>query len=128
MTVSGGAQVQGVDPLAEHSASWLLRWARTQLDRESQGAELGPPPAGVRAAPPVTVILTIHSGRDSLGFSGQGGGLLEALMSAVGQALAATITAKRLQIDIIDGEATPLARPARTARCPIAWGERRGCV
>jgi hypothetical protein len=114
--------VTSVDPLAEHSASWLLRWARTQLDRESQGAELGPPPAGVRAARSVTVILTVHNGRDSLGFSGQGSGLLEALMSAVGQALTAGLTPRRLQIDVVDGEPMPLAKPAADGKLPDRVG------
>ena len=111
-----------VDPLAEPSASWLLRWARTQLDRASQGVELGPPPGGVRAVRPVTVILTAHNGRASVGFSGQGGGLLEALMSAVGHAMEAGPIAKRLQIDIIDGEPTPLAKPASDGKVPDRAG------
>src|SRR5688572_7121929 len=101
MTVGAGAQAPGVDPLAEHTASWLLRWARTQLDQVSQHAPLGPPPTGVRNARPVTVILTAFNGRGSSGFTGQGGALLEAVMSAVGEALVAAPTVQRLQLDIV---------------------------
>src|SRR5688500_13478955 len=107
MTVGAGAQAPGVDPLAEHTATWLLRWARTQLDSTSRGAALGPPPAGVRHARPATVILTAFDGRSSKGFSGQGGALLEAVMSAVAEALVAEPTAQRLQLDIIEGDVTP---------------------
>src|SRR3712207_1148658 len=112
MSIGGGAQGPGVDPPAEDNATPVLPWDTTPLPRESQDAAPGPPPAGVRAARPVTVVLTAFNGRDSAGFSGQGGGLLEALMSAVGQAQLAAPVAGRLALDIIDGEATPLPRPA----------------
>jgi hypothetical protein len=118
MTVGVGARAPGVDPLAEHTASWLLRWARTQLDPTSQETALGPPPAGVRHARPATVILTAFDGRTSKGFSGQGGALLEAVMSAVAQALAAAPTAQRLQLDIVEGEATPIVKPSSDGKLP----------
>ena len=117
MTVGEGAQAPGIDPLAEHTASWLLRWARTQLDPASQAASLGPPPAGVRHARPATVILTAFNGRSSIGFSGQGGALLEAVMSAVADALIAAPTALRLQLDIL-GNATPIAKPNSEGKLP----------
>ena len=118
MTVNWAAQAPGVDPLAEHTASWLLRWARTQLDQTSAAASLGPPPAGVRNARPVTVILTAFNGRDALGFSGQGGTLLEAVMSAVAEALVAAPAAQRLQLDIIDGDVTPIVKPSDDGKLP----------
>jgi hypothetical protein len=101
-----------VDPHGEHTASWLLRWSRMQLDRESPQVELGPPPAGVRDARPATVILTIFDGHAASGFSGQGGGLLEATMSAVAGALAAAPTTRRLQVDIVSDEPIALALPS----------------
>jgi hypothetical protein len=107
-----------VDPLAEHTATWLLRWIRTQLDTASGSTELGPPPAGVRSAQPSTVILTIFDGRSSAGFTGQGSSLLEAVMSAVGQALAAPSKASRLQLDIVTGDPTPIAKPADDGKLP----------
>jgi hypothetical protein len=118
MTVGGGAGAPGVDPLAEHTASWLLRWARTQLDPASQSASLGPPPAGVRNAQPATVILTAFNGRASSGFSGQGGALLESVMSAVAEALVAAPAAQRLQLDIVVDEPTPIAKPDPDGKLP----------
>ena len=118
MTVGASSQALGVDPLAEHTASWLLRWARTQLDPTSQGAALGPPPAGVRHARPATVILTAFDGRNSKGFSGQGGALLEAVMSAVAEALLTAPSAQRLQLDIVEGDVTPIAKPSSGGKLP----------
>ena len=115
MTVVGSA---GVDPLAEHTASWLLRWARTQLDPANQATELGPPPAGVRNAQPVTIILTAFDGRTAAGFSGQGGGLLDAVMGAVAEALVAAPTVRRLQLDIVAEEPTPIAKPDAEGKLP----------
>lgn len=111
MTVGEGTGVPGVDPLAQHTASWLLRWARTQLDPANQSTPLGPPPADVRHVQPVTVILTAFNGRAPSGFSGQGGSLRDAVMCAVADALVAAPTAQRLQIDIVAEAPTPIVKP-----------------
>jgi hypothetical protein len=118
MTVGSGVQGPDSDPLAEHTATWLLRWARTQLDRSSQSVTLGPPPAGVRASRPSLVFLTAYNGRESRGFSGQGGALLDAVMSAVADALLAEPKAQRLQLDIVEGETRPLVKPDQDGKLP----------
>ncbi len=119
--MSIGAGWPTVDPLAEHTATWLLRWARAQLDASRADTVLGPPPAGVRAVQASSVILTLHTGRVAAGFTGQGGTLLEALMSAVGAAVnagAAGVPPRRLQLDIVQGDPLTIARPAPDGRLP----------
>jgi hypothetical protein len=66
----------------------------------------------VRAARSATILLTAHNGRSSAGFIGQGGSLMEAVMSAVGTALTTPVTARRIQLDIVEGDPVPLAKPA----------------
>ncbi len=106
------------DPLSLHSATWLLRWVRAQLDGSSTEQALGPPPAGVRAAQPTTVILTVFDRKGGLGVTGQGGGLLEAVMGAVAEALLSVRTANRVQLDIVQGDPTPLVKPAADGKLP----------
>jgi hypothetical protein len=118
MTVGSGAQGPGTDPLAEHTATWLLRWARTQLDGTNPPATLGPPPAGVRAVRASLVFLTAYNGRESRGFSGQGGTLIEAVMSAVGDALVAEPKIRRLQLDIVEGDPKPIVKPDQDGKLP----------
>lgn len=117
--MSIGAGWPTVDPLAEHTARWLLRWARAQLDAEHAAVPLGPPPAGVRAARPATVILTLHNGRGSATYTGQGGTRMDAMIGAVGAALGQAGPAPgRLQLDIVQGDPTALARPTADGRPP----------
>ncbi|MFN8637074.1 MAG: hypothetical protein U0893_24770 [Chloroflexota bacterium] len=101
-----------VDPLAQHTATWLLRWIRAQVDTSRAAVTLGPPPAGVRAARPSTVVLTFYEGRKSAGFTGQGGSLLEAVMAAVANALTTPPAVRRVQLDIVEGDPAPVAKPA----------------
>jgi hypothetical protein len=98
------------DPLAEHAATWLLRWARSQLAPLASSEELGPPPIGVRAAQPATVILTAYDGRTSAVFAGQGQSLQEAVARAVDGSRIASVSARRLQLDIVQGEARPVVK------------------
>jgi hypothetical protein len=107
-----------VDPLAEHTATWLLRWARTQLDPTHPVTSLGPPPASVRNAQPAIVILTVFDGRTASGFTSRGGDLLDAVMRAVGEALVAAPTVKRLQLDIVLDEPVPIAVPGDDGTLP----------
>jgi hypothetical protein len=117
--MSIGAGWPGVDPFAEHTATWLLRWSRAQLDASHADAVLGPPPADVCSVGAATVILTLHNGSTAAGFTGQGSTLLEAVMSAVGAAMAANATMpRRLQLDIVQGDPIVIARPAADGKLP----------
>jgi hypothetical protein len=118
MTVGRSSERSGVDPLAEQAATWLLRWVRTQLGPDRRASALGPPPPGVRDARQSTVFLTTFNGRDSAGFSGQGRGLLEAVMSVVAEALLTAPAAQRLQLDILADEPTLIARPDGGGKLP----------
>jgi len=119
--MSIGAGWPSVDALAEHTATWLLRWARSQLDASRADATLGPPPAGVRAVRAATIILTLHHGRTAFSFTGQGNTLLDATMSALGgviSAEAASPAPRRLQIDILQDAPVALEQPDAEGKLP----------
>src|SRR4051794_19197540 len=93
-----------VDPLTSHCATWLLRWARAQFGGADADRSVGPPPAALRNVQPTTVILTVYDRKGGLTFTGRGGSLLDAVMSAVAGALLHAKSARRLQLDIVQGD------------------------
>ena len=106
---------RSADVLSAHSAGWLLRWARTQLTGTTPGGALGPPPASVRGSRTETVFLTAYAAGQTASFRGQADGLLGATTQAVEEAAARQVNPQRLQLDIVVGEALPLAYPPDAA-------------
>lgn len=109
--------VSAHDPVAAHTAGWLLAWARHALAAGTPGQSPGPPPAGARAPRPTRVFLTAFVAERVVGVSGAGESLHAAVSEAVRAArplLAGGPAPRRLQLDVLRDAPTPLPTPGRS--------------